>query len=244
MRHSLCVRVAQLWRYPVKSMQGERLPAVTLGPGGVVGDRRWGVLDGTTVLAGKRTPQLLEATARVTAAGAVEVRLPGDRCVTAGPEGDGALSGWLGRPVRLEEASPDRAASYEVPEDDGAVRSVPCPPGSFQDSRSSDLHLLTARTAGGDDVRVYRPNVVLDADVAPFGEDEWVGRTLRIGPAEVAVTKPCARCVLVVHPQPGIEGDRARLTRLRDRGAALGVLARVTVPGVVRVGDPVELLPA
>jgi uncharacterized protein YcbX len=236
------VRVAQLWRYPVKSMQGERLPTVRLGENGVVDDRRWGVRDGERVLAGKRTPLLLEGLPRVTAAGGVEIRLPGGTCVTPGPEGDEALSAWLGQPVRLEEADPERPAAYEVPDDDGTIRLAPCPPASFQDSRSSNLHVLTFATAGDDDVRVYRPNVVLDADVAPFGEDEWVGRVLRFGTAEVTVTKPCVRCVLVTQPQPGIEPDRDRLARLRGRGAALGVLARVTVPGQVRVGDPVEVL--
>ena len=238
-------RVAQLWRYPVKSMQGERLPSAHLGDGGMVGDRRWGVRSGERVLAGKRTPLLLEALARTTAAGGLEVRLPGGACVVPGPAADEALSAWLGEAVHLDEADPGRPASYEVPDvDDGTVRLVPCPPGSFQDSRSSNLHVLAAVTAGDEDVRVYRPNVVLDADVGRFGEDDWVGGVLTIGAAEVEVTKPCGRCALVVQPQPGIEADRSRLTSLRDRGSALGVLARVVTPGRVRVGDSVTLTPA
>jgi uncharacterized protein YcbX len=227
-------------------MQGERLPSVHLGEGGVGHDRRWGVRDGDLVLAGKRTPELLQAVARVTAGGAVEVRLPGGTAVTAGPAADEALSAWLGRPVRLDEAAPDRPAAYEVPDpDDPAdVREVPCPPASFQDSRSSNLHVLATATLGADDVRVYRPNVVVEGDLGPFAEDAWVGGTLRLGTAEVEITKPCVRCVLITQPQPGVEADRARLTRLRDRGTALGVLARVTVPGQVRVGDPVTFEPA
>ncbi len=42
--HDLGV-VTQVWRYPVKSMMGERLDSVTLGPEGVVGDRTWAVRD-------------------------------------------------------------------------------------------------------------------------------------------------------------------------------------------------------
>lgn len=230
------MRVAQLWRYPVKSMQGERVAALRLGEIGAEHDRQWGVRSGDRVLAGKRTPQLLEAMARVTASGGVEIRLP-DGAIAD----DAALSAWLGEDVRLEEAGASSPAVYEVPDvDGGAVREVPCPPGSFQDSRSSNLHLLAWPTVGDDDVRVYRPNVVLDAEVAPFGEDEWVGRVLRVGAAEVAVTKPCTRCLLVCQPQPGVDADRTRLTRLRDRGLALGVLARVVAPGVVRVGDAVS----
>ena len=52
--------VAQLWRYPVKSMQGERLTAVEVQPDGLDGDRRWGVRDEDTgrVLTGRREPHL------------------------------------------------------------------------------------------------------------------------------------------------------------------------------------------
>jgi uncharacterized protein YcbX len=57
--------VAQLWRYPVKSMQGERLPAVEIQVDGVYGDRRWGVRDERTrrMLTGRREARLLEAAA-------------------------------------------------------------------------------------------------------------------------------------------------------------------------------------
>ena len=37
--------VSQVWRYPVKSMQGERLDSVELGPRGLPGDRAWAVRD-------------------------------------------------------------------------------------------------------------------------------------------------------------------------------------------------------
>ncbi len=39
------MRISELWRYPVKSMQGERLPAVKVQADGLDGDRRWGVRD-------------------------------------------------------------------------------------------------------------------------------------------------------------------------------------------------------
>ena len=41
----MTIRVGQLWHYPVKSMQGEPTDEVTLGPGGVVGDRAYGFVD-------------------------------------------------------------------------------------------------------------------------------------------------------------------------------------------------------
>src|SRR5262245_24568017 len=58
--------VRELWRYPFKSMQGERLQATTLGPLGVPGDRGWAVRDETAgeIRGAKRLPALLKCSAR------------------------------------------------------------------------------------------------------------------------------------------------------------------------------------
>ena len=57
--------VAALWRYPVKSMQGERLDVASIGLRGIVGDRGWAIVDTQTGLAltGRRAPELLFASA-------------------------------------------------------------------------------------------------------------------------------------------------------------------------------------
>ena len=44
-------RVLELWRYPVKSMQGERLTETSIGVTGVIGDRGWALVDNETGLA-------------------------------------------------------------------------------------------------------------------------------------------------------------------------------------------------
>ena len=238
--------VADLWRHPVKSMGGERMTAFDLGGGGVPGDREWAVrpLDGSDrVLTGRRTPLLLHALSRL-AGDEVEVVLPdGRRLLGTGAASDAALSGWLGFPVTLAAADPAVPAAYEVVRDDGTVVATPTRPGSFQDSRNATLHLLSAATLDGDDPRRYRPNLVVDAAGAPFDDDAWVGRRLRIGAtAEVDVIKPCIRCVMVTRDQPGLPVDRTRLTRLLPRETRLGVMATVAVPGPVRAGDPVALV--
>ena len=71
------MHVTELWRHPVKSMQGESLDQAAIEASGLSGDRRWGVVDGETgkVLTARRVPSLLLARARVTGCG-VEVRLP------------------------------------------------------------------------------------------------------------------------------------------------------------------------
>ncbi len=117
--------VAQLWRYPVKSMQGERLPVVEVQADGLDGDRRWGVRDERTgrVLTGRREATLLEATASLGEGAEPVIKLPdGTGLIGAGDATDSALSDWLGRPVRLVEAAAhgDRAEYFADPTDDAS----------------------------------------------------------------------------------------------------------------------------
>jgi hypothetical protein len=45
--------MAEIWRYPVKSMAGERLDSCLIAETGLLGDRRWALVDGTPNRAGK-----------------------------------------------------------------------------------------------------------------------------------------------------------------------------------------------
>src|SRR5438105_1141448 len=59
-------RVKEIWRYPVKSMAGERLGSCTLGAAGIPGDRGWAIRDETAgeIRGAKKLPQLLLCAAR------------------------------------------------------------------------------------------------------------------------------------------------------------------------------------
>ena len=61
------MRVSEIWRFPVKSMQGERLERAEIGPVGIEGDRAWALFDvGTGAhLTARREPELLFASARL-----------------------------------------------------------------------------------------------------------------------------------------------------------------------------------
>jgi len=80
------MRVLEIWRYPVKSLQGERLDSALVGVEGIEGDRQWAIFDVATGfgLTGRREGALLHASAR-TVDGRVEVVLP-DGSVAADDE--------------------------------------------------------------------------------------------------------------------------------------------------------------
>ena len=227
------MHVASLWRYPVKSVGGERVAAVELEGDGVVGDRDWGIRDRAAgvVLTAKECPPLLHARAAVVD-GATVVTLPDGTEGEAGSEVlDADLSDWLGRPVALERARPGEAADYDA--------GFTGPPGRFVDGWP--VHLVSTATVAGDDERRYRPNVVVDAPGEGFLEDAWVDRTLVVGTARFDVRKRCGRCVMVTRAQPGVVEDRSRLRRLGSRDLRLGVYLRVARPGLVQEGDEVQL---
>jgi uncharacterized protein len=240
------MRVLELWRYPVKSLQGERLTTADVGPLGIAGDRQWALFDlGTGVgLTARRVPDLLFAAARVRAGGAVEVVLPDG----TGTADDAVLSRWLGREVALRPAAAVAGAPvYESPEDDdlddpagntGGWHPWEGASDAFHDNPDFRVSLVSTGTTGTWDRRRFRANVLLDG----AGEDALVGRRIRLGSAVLAVADGIERCVMVTRPQSGGIGRETAVLKTihRERGGRLAVGAEVLTPGTVAVGDAVH----
>jgi uncharacterized protein YcbX len=233
------VLVAEIWRYPVKSLQGEQLGTATIGPAGLDGDREWGLLDPATgyVLTARREPQLLFASARLV--DGAPVLTFDDGTVAAD---DAALSAWLGRPVQLVRAT-CRVGRYEASldryRDDAPWTTWEGPQGRFHDSGKTQVSLVSRDSLGTWDRRRFRFNVVLDA-----GPDaDVVGASLVIGGATLSIVKRISRCVMTTRPQPGgIERDLNVLrTVVADMDGCMGIGALVTTPGTISVGDDVRV---
>jgi uncharacterized protein YcbX len=249
------VHVVELWRHPVKSLQGERLDEAVVENTGLRGDRQWGIVDCETgrVLTARRVPPLLLAGSRLTAPG-VEVVLPNGEVLSApSSHADDVLSQWIGRRVSLVHAESTGAGVGEyfqdATDDDSAIVSWTMPPGRFVDAfpllivtTASLRHGRALHPNGAWETRRFRPNIVVDVDDDGWVEDSWCGRTLRIGTAEVLPTVPCERCTMVTRPQPGLDRDLDVYKALaRHHDATFGAWTAVQMPGVVRVGDEVTL---
>jgi uncharacterized protein YcbX len=236
-------------------MQGEALVTTQCRASGIAGDRRWGVQveESGRILSAKRDSRLMMATASTAAT--VAISLPSGQCLRGvGPGTDAALSRWLGRRVRLVEAEDDATPTFESQadeaDDDSPTITWLGRPGAFVDS--SAVHLLTSaslralRLQRPDlDWRLirFRPNLRVDSPGDERVEDSWVGRRCVIGEVELEIVKPCRRCVMVTRPQPGgVDRQLEVLSHLNSSAAgSLGVLARVTKPGVVSVHDSVRV---
>ena len=258
------MQVAQVWRYPVKSMQGERLDALEVGDERVIGDRAWGVRDSDTgiILTGRTARPLLHASARLDARGVgaphgecgVRITLPDGRELHSDDEHtDLALSIYVGRPVHLDHAEAQETGVFEAPIDfaDDASQRVqwPSQAGTFNDG--NPVHVLTTASLrggaalhpGGDwDVRRFRPNVFIDADGDDFPEEQWT--SVRTGEVELEVFKRCTRCAMTARSQPGLDDDlEIPRTLARNRKAKIGVCARVTAGGTIHAGADVHVAP-
>jgi len=238
------MRVEQLWRYPVKSMQGESVETIDIGRHGLAGDRSWALLDHATglTLTARRVPELLFATGVLVEGadgGRAHVRLP-DGTET---DDDAALSGWLGRDVALVTANGEVAGTYEIAvdaehEDTADWVTWTGPTGSFHDSTRAQVSIIGVDTLRDWPVRRFRPNVV----VTGGDEDDLVGARVTAGGrggAVLDIVKRIGRCVMVTRPQPGgIERDLGVLRTVnQERDTFLGVGALVRRPGRVAIGD-------
>jgi uncharacterized protein YcbX len=106
--------VEELWRFPVKSMLGERLQSVAATPAGLIGDRAWALRDLRTgnIVSAKKWARMFEFSASYEAQpgsgelGRVRIELPDQTSLYADdPWASRAISEVLGFEVRLEQAS-------------------------------------------------------------------------------------------------------------------------------------------
>jgi uncharacterized protein YcbX len=253
--------ITQVWRYPVKSMQGHRVDHLDVGPGGAADDRRWAVVDPAAgrVLSAKRWPALLQATARWEGDDVVVVLPGGDEVVAGDPAADAAASAWLGRDVAFARPDPGAALPFVMgtdPTDDASADfEWAGPPGTWLDL--ADVHLLTttslataAALAPGSvfDIRRFRPTVVVDTDdhaaAGTWPEDDWVGAPVRLGGATIEGFMRTVRCAMPTRAQPGLDADPEVSRALqRQHGNDLGLYANVPAGGSGRlaVGDAVAL---
>ncbi len=227
--------VLTLWRYPVKSMLGERCEHLALDARGVEGDRLYAIRDaggkfgsGKSTRRFRRIDGLFEFSAVYEGGVPVIIVPDGRRLRGDDPTIHDALSTALGQPVTLAR---EAAISHL---DAGSVHLL----------TTASLAWLGDRLPGGRlDERRFRPNVLIDAPGARLLEREWLGRTLALGDLRLAVREPAERCVMVDFPQSELPEDpRVLRTLAQAAGSEFGVYADVLVPGRVSVGDELTVL--
>lgn len=224
-------RVAELWRYPVKSMAGESLAAAEVGWHGIAGDRRWAFVRGDTPRSGFPWLTIREQ-ARMLHYRPAFLDLSQPDCSDVSVRTPGGAELDVIDPVLAAELAP-------------GARAIKLDRGAFDVSPISLLSRQSVSAVAGLvrtelDVRRFRANIVLDAD-GPFSEDEWVGTTLEIGSARIRVDQRDQRCVVVNVDPESTHRDASVLKAIaRERQACLGIYASTICPGRITRGDAVR----
>lgn len=266
------MRLTALYRYPVKSALGEALSTSAVEALGLVGDRRWMLVDAASgrFLTQRNVPALGRLLALYTPDGGLRLSAPGQAPLHVPvPTGDSdlrgvviwkdalrvpdageAAAGWVtdlvGQPTRLVYVPEHRARSLPAGEgqpDDRVAFADGFPLLLISQASVDDLSRRVGRPMA---MLRFRPNLVIEGALA-YAEDSWA--RLRIGDVTFRVAKPCARCILTTIDPATHERDPDREPlntlkgyRLQEGGIMFGQNLISEGAGVLDVGMPVTVL--
>jgi len=235
--------IEAIFRYPVKSMAGERVETAELGWHGLEGDRRLAVRrtqdqSGFPWLSATKLPDLLRFS-------------PVYR--------DGAASGELPTHVRIPDGDTlpvfEEALANEIGRRHGApVQMMHLRHGVFDDASISVIALDTVEEIArlgerAPDVRRFRPNIVVRClRSGAFLEEEWLGGVLSFGDGDdapaVTVTMRDARCSMInLDPDSARPAPEMLKAVVRANGNNAGVYGVVTRTGRLAVGQTIHFRP-
>lgn len=211
------MKIIEIWRYPVKTMAGEKLERAGVGPLGIEGDRVVHVEDARgRVITSRSHPRFLGHKGSL------------------GPQGEIRVDG---RPWESPEVAADVAdivgPGAHLVRDDGP-------------ERFDVLPLLVATdgaiAAFGHDRRRLRPNLVIGG-VEGLTEREWPGACLRIGSVLIGVRDLRLRCIMTSYDPDTLVQDK-EITRgiYRRFDGKLALDCFVIEGGEIAVGDEVDLV--
>jgi hypothetical protein len=251
------VTVTGLAFTPVKGLRLRTVEALEVGERGVVGDRRFYVIDARDRMVNGKTMGELSAVVASVDGDRLELAFPDGRVVAEEVrDGDpirtrfyslmredrlvpgpwsAALSGHVGQPLRLVQVSPGRSAI-----DRGALGGVSVI------SRASLARLAGEADVDAIDVRRFRMTVEVDG-IEAHAEDAWINHRVRIGDALVRVRGNIGRCLITSRdPDTGIIDlptldmlGRYRTETETTEPLPFGIHGEVLEPGRVALGDAV-----
>lgn len=253
--------VSQIAIAPVKSLRLVLVDHADVGPDGVIGDRRYAMLNERgQLLSVTKHPELFGVRAAADPAGSLSLELPDGRLVQGVVELGSARHGLFygqERPCRVVLGEFSDALSAVVGEPVTVVCMSDGPavdrPGDGAVSVQSAASLAELAPAAGCsqplDGRRFRMTFTVDG-VGAYEEESWLGRRVRLGTAVIRPRGNVGRCAATTFdPETGAKTAQTlkALTATRAGVAAteplpFGVHAEVVSPGIVRVGDAVEVL--
>ena len=210
--------VAEVWRYPVKSLAGEQLDVAELHMDGIVGDRKVLVYNEQkgNLITSRTHPKLLGLKATLNDLGQLLI----NGLSSNAPESVSAIISAAGPNARLIEWNgPERFDVLPLlVTTDGAIKEF------------------------GYDGRRLRPNIVIGG-VEGLAEREWPGRQMRIGKVVIEFAQLRARCVMTTYDPDTQKQDHDVLRSIVKKfGGTLALDTKVIQEGRISAGDEVEFV--
>jgi len=255
-------KVESLWRYPVKSMRGEELDEMFAGYAGVYGDRVFAFTSslspkGFPFFTGRDQRQMIRYRARFRnpEKAARPINLAEAESSGANPISANASELMIevetpdGKTIAIDDpalidnlrANIDGKHELKLLRSDKAI--TDCRPLSIFALQSAKK--LGEETGTNVDKRRFRANVYVDlTNAAGFAEDQFVGKTLRIGSkVVVSVLERDPRCMMITLDPDTAEKTPAILKQVAQAHEGMaGVYGAVLMEGMIRKGDSVELI--
>jgi len=227
-------RVVGLWRYPVKSMAGEPLTTADVSWFGFCGDRRWAFVRDGVPESGFPWLTLREReNMNHYRPSFVEPDRPDKSPIDVRTPSGATLR--VSDPALAEELAPGARA---IKQDRGIFDTFPISMITTQTisnlAKEVGEHLVVER---------FRPNILVDANTdAPFPEDDWVGKVLRIGELRVRIDKRDGRCAIItIDPVSTNRSPNVLRTVVQERQGCLGVYGTTVQPGRIALSDVVAI---
>ena len=212
------MHVSEIWRYPVKSLKGERLNETEITKFGIPGDRQIAVIRTINgrFLTSRSRPKLLALQGSIDANGVPTIN---------GHPWDSAEALQLVREAAGEPVT---------------LQKIPAP-------QAFDVLPLLIATDGAArylniDHRRLRPNILL-ADVPELEERNWPGRTIAIGDVRIYAEKLRDRCVMTTFDPDTQAQDPSVLLRIvRELDGSTALDSSVVTQGKIHVGDQAQII--
>jgi uncharacterized protein YcbX len=259
---SIIGNVDSLWRYPVKSMRGEELDEIFVGFSGIYGDRLFAFRSssspkGFPYLTAREQRRLLQYCPRFRCPdkaarpiNLIEAESMGANPVSADPaelmvdvEAPNGKKLPIDDPNLIEMLRADIDQKHQLTLMRSERALTDCRPVSIFSLQSA--RQLAEETGIPMDKRRFRANIYVDlTSTKGFAENEFVGRSLRIGPKVVVmVLERDPRCMMItLDPDTGQKAPAILKKVAQAHDGMAGVYGAVMVEGMVHKGDPVELL--
>lgn len=234
--------IRDIYRFPVKSMAGERLPEARIEMSGLYGDRCCAFVDPgkegwDRYVTARNVPALLSYRAALS-----EEQRAGQEPAITITAPDGRVCGWDASLLDRIAGLAGRGFTLErfpaFGEELLAVDSAP-----LLLVTDASLRKLGEMNGKELDSRRFRANLIISLqDDEPFTELSWIGKRFSVGDVLLEIVEPCERCMMITLDPDSLERDSAVLrTVASGLNGCFGVYAKVVIPGTVRAGDKVGL---